>query len=59
MDQLADLTKGYGGADLRVRLPIVSPSRMLIDPFGLSLGSVYRSCSQRCSANVPSDLQDE
>lgn len=50
---LAKLTKGYGGADLRVR----SPSLVLWQALIRHVGALYRSSSQRYSTAVSSDLQ--
>lgn len=63
MDQLADLTKGYGGADLRVSsLPTFAHASYLISvsdgPFHLP-GTLYGSCSECRAADVSTDLQDE
>lgn len=48
LDTLARLTKGYGGADLRV-----SGCSSMLTP-----GAVYRGCTQCNPAKVPPDLQD-
>lgn len=55
---LAKLTKGYGGADLRVRLYLVSGvDGRFTCSLPRYLGIVYRSCSQCRSTKVPSDIQ--
>lgn len=71
LDELAVLTKGYGGADLRVRVQSLDLQRMAIhalsrlarvfpDDCGFSLstlGSVHRSRTERSAAQVSTDLQ--
>ena len=55
---LAKLTKGYGGADLRVRLqPYLQAP--VIHMTSYSLGVVYGSSPERDSETVPADLPIE
>ena len=56
---LAKLTKGYGGADLRVRLqPYLVLASVLHMP-SYPLGVVYGSSPERDSKTVPADLPIE
>lgn len=55
-DELAHLTKGYGGADLRVSFVL---HRAEYSTDEESIGAVYRGCVECRSAYLPADLQDE
>ena len=66
-DELAKLTKGYGGADLRVRpsFPLSCSPDWLSPYLGLRLtlpllvaGTMHRGGAQRRPAHLPADLQD-
>ena len=54
---LAKLTKGYGGADLRVCFYPTSKQALIDLISSCHLGFVYRSCSQRRSTKVSTDIQ--
>lgn len=62
LDELAHITKGYGGADLRVRLyfslGFCCHLILIIDLSCGIAGVVYGSCTQCHSAQVPADIQD-
>lgn len=51
---LAKLTKGYGGADLRVGCAFPQAARNALI---LRTGSLHRSCSECCSAALSTDIQ--
>ena len=56
MRGLAKLTKGYGGADLRVSCGFfLEPGNMLI----FFAGSLHGSCAKCCSAALPTNIQVE
>ena len=54
---LAKLTKGYGGADMRVSVPTFSHVSLL--NMSVVIGFVHGGCTQCSPAPLPSDLQVE
>ena len=58
-DELANLTKGYGGADLRVGLSGLYFLLARLSNLEFLTGPLHGSCAERGPTHVPSNLQDE